>query len=81
MDRANNRGNDPLRFEIREQIGVIAEYPSGWCKEVNMVAWNDAAPKYDIRDWDPNHEHMSRGITLHAEEMKKLSEIIKGLKM
>ena len=58
MDKVN-KGSDPVRFEIKEKIGVIAEYPSGWSKEINLVSWNDAAPKYDIRDWDSNHEHMS----------------------
>lgn len=78
MDKVN-KNSEPVRFEIKEKIGVIAEYPSGWSKEINLVSWNDAAPKYDIRDWDPNHEHMSRGITMHVDEIKKLSEFIKEL--
>ena len=78
MDKVN-KGSDPVRFEIKEKIGVIAEYPSGWSKEINLVSWNDAAPKYDIRDWDSNHEHMSRGITLHVDEIKKLAELIQDL--
>lgn len=80
MDKVN-KNSEPVRFEIKEKIGVIAEYPSGWSKEINLVSWNDAAPKYDIRDWDPNHEHMSRGITMHVDEIKKLSEFIKELAM
>gem|GEM_PF-281341 len=64
-------------FEIREHLGVIGAYPTGWQKELNLVAWNGTPPKYDIRDWDHDHEHMSRGITMHKDEMKKLVQIVK----
>lgn len=59
-------------FEIIRHLGVITKYASGWSKEVNLVSWNGGVPKYDIRDWDEEHEHMSRGITLHGEEARKL---------
>ncbi len=71
---ANER--EEITFEIVEHIGVIANNPSGWAKELNMVSWNGGTAKYDLRDWDGTHEHMSRGITLHPEEAKKLGEIL-----
>lgn len=71
---ANER--EEITFEIVEHIGVIANNPSGWTKELNMVSWNGGPAKYDLRDWDGTHEHMSRGITLHTEEAKKLGEIL-----
>lgn len=65
-------------FEIKERIGVIKPYPTGWNKELNLVSWNGSSAKYDIRDWDPEHEHMSRGITLHPEEMRKILRLLEG---
>lgn len=67
---------EEITFEIVEHVGVIANNPSGWAKELNMVSWNGGPAKYDLRDWDGTHEHMSRGITLHPEEAKKLGEIL-----
>lgn len=64
-------------FEVVESIGVIKTYPTGWSKEINLVSWNGGAAKYDIRDWDHKHERMSRGITLHKDEMKKMLELFK----
>ena len=49
-----------------------------WTKELNLVSWNDRPAKYDIRDWDENHEKMSRGITLSEDELQKLVEIVQG---
>lgn len=64
-----------ITYEIREHLGVISEYDNGWRKELNMVSWNGSAPKYDIRDWAPGHDRMSKGITLRADEMDRLAEL------
>lgn len=66
-----------VTFEIIEHIGVLATSSTGWRKELNFVSWNGAPGKYDIRDWDPSHERMSRGITLKENEMRLLLEVMK----
>lgn len=63
-------------FEIIENIGVIANYQTGWNKELNIVAWNGGVPKFDIRDWAPGREHMTRGITLHENEARALYQLL-----
>lgn len=67
-----------VTFEIVERIGVITDYQTGWAKEINIVSWNGAEPKYDIRDWSPDHEHMSRGITLKEEELRQILRHLKN---
>ena len=61
-------------FEITKHIGVIKAYETGWSKEINIVSWHGGQPKVDIRDWDENHEKMSRGVTLTKEEFRKMVE-------
>lgn len=63
-------------FEIKNRLGVLNNYSTGWTKELNIVQWNGGSDKFDIRDWDPAHEHMSRGVTLRSEEAKKLSDLL-----
>lgn len=65
-----------IKFEIKKELGIISESAKGWTKELNLISWNGAAPKYDIRDWAPNHEKMGKGITLSADEVKALSKIL-----
>ncbi|MCI8639605.1 MAG: hypothetical protein HFG41_10860 [Coprococcus sp.] len=65
-----------VKFEIKEELGTLSESSKGWTKEVNLISWNSAAPKYDIRDWAPNHEKMGKGITLTAEEAETLYKIL-----
>lgn len=65
-----------IKFEIKETLGVLSVSPKGWQKELNLVSWNDAEPKYDIREWSPEHDKMGKGITLSRDEFEKLKEII-----
>ena len=65
-----------VKFEIKEELGTLSESAKGWTKEVNLISWNSAEPKYDIRDWAPNHEKMGKGITLTAEEAEALYKIL-----
>lgn len=65
-----------IKFEIKEELGTLSESPKGWTKEVNLISWNGAAPKYDIRDWAPDHEKMGKGITLTKEEVQELYKIL-----
>lgn len=67
---------DEFYFEIEEQLGVITTHKTGWKKEVNLVDWNGNGPKIDIRDWNPTHEMMSKGLTFSRDEAKKLHEIL-----
>lgn len=63
-------------FKIIATIGILAEYKTGWTKEANLVSWNGGPAKLDIREWDSAHERMSRGLTLSAEEVKRLTEML-----
>ena len=70
---------EPLEFEIIKNIAVLSTEKSGWTKELNLISFNDAPPKYDLRSWDPNHVKMGRGLTLSKTEMRKLREAIRDL--
>ena len=68
-----------IKYEIKEEIVVLSESPKGWRKELNLISWNNGEPKYDVRDWAPDHEKMGKGITLTKEEAKKLAEALSKL--
>ena len=68
-----------IKFEIEKEIGVLSESAKGWKKELNLVSWNGAAAKYDIREWAPDHEKMGRGVTLSKDEFEKLKSLINGI--
>lgn len=65
-----------IKYEIVETIGTLSESAKGWTKEINLISWNSSAPKYDIRDWAPNHEKMGKGITLSEKEIRILKELL-----
>ncbi|MEE0515449.1 MAG: YdbC family protein [Emergencia sp.] len=67
-----------IKYEIIEEIGVLSENAKGWRKELNVISWNGARAKYDLRDWAPEHEKMGKGITLTQEEAKMLVKLLSG---
>jgi len=59
-------------YEIKEEIAVLGESNSGWTKELNKVAYNGGAAKFDIREWAPEREKMGKGVTLTEDEARAL---------
>jgi hypothetical protein len=67
---------DNITYEIVMQLGMLSQSSSGWTKELNLISWNDRPPKYDIRDWAPDHSQMGRGVTLSREELLALRDLL-----
>lgn len=65
-----------IKYEITEELGVISETAKGWTRELNMVSWNDREPKFDIRDWSPDHSKMSKGLTFTLDEIDELKKLL-----
>lgn len=70
-----------IKFEIKETIGAFSESSRGWTKELNLISWNEKSPKYDLRDWAPDHSKMGKGITLNAEELKALRDLLNRMEL
>ena len=71
------RENSKVTCDVLENLVVFGQRKdSGWTKEANIVCWNGGSPKLDIREWDPDHERMSKGITLYEAEAEKLARIL-----
>ena len=48
-------------------------------EEGEVVSWNKADPKYDIRNWHPGRERSGKGITLTEDETVALMEALKEM--
>lgn len=70
-----------FKYEVKKNIGKLSTNRSGWNREINMVSWNDNPAKLDIRDWAPEHEKMSKGVSLSYEEASILREILNEISL
>jgi hypothetical protein len=70
-----------IKFEIKETLGAVSQSPKGWNKELNLISWNGKEPKYDLREWAPEHEKMGKGVTLTVEELRGLRDILNKLEL
>lgn len=66
-------------YNIIKEIGVLSESRRGWTRELNLISWNGGEPKYDIRDWAPDHERMGKGIALDIDELGELKDLLNSL--
>ena len=67
-------------FEIVQSIGTLSEN-GRWKKELNIVQWGDNIAKYDIRTWNANHEKCGKGVTLSAEELRSLKDLLNSMEL
>ena len=65
-----------ITCEIVRPIKVLSVNERGYTKEINLVSWNGADPKYDIRNWHPDREKCGKGITLNEEEAHALMDAL-----
>ena len=68
-----------ITFKITESVGTISENARGWTKELNLISWNGREPKYDIREWSPEHDKMGKGVTLSKEELEALKDLLQKM--
>ena len=74
----NIMSSERISYKVIANVGTLAKYQTGWNKEVNIVSWNEGPVKLDIRDWSPEHDKMSRGITLNADEVQRLIDSVQS---
>ena len=68
-----------LSYKIIHHYGILGKNHREWTKEVNIVEWRNQKPKLDIRDWEPEHKKMGRGITLKPDEAENLKYLFKDI--
>ena len=65
-----------VTYKIVRPLEVLGETDRGYTKEINLVSWNFAPAKLDLREWHPEHERCGKGITLSETEGRKLMEAL-----
>lgn len=70
-----------IEYEIIRNEGILSESAKGWKKELNLISWNNREPKYDIREWSPDHEKMGKGVTLSKEELIELRNVLNKMEL
>lgn len=78
MSKKNNT-TETITFTIEKNIAVLRTSPAGWTRELNIVKWGDREPAFDVRDWNPGHTKMSKGLSFTADELKALAEAVNGM--
>ena len=65
-----------IKYEILQTFGSLSQPSRGWSKELNLISWKGGEPKYDIRQWAPEHMRMGKAISLSREEAVELKRLL-----
>lgn len=70
-----------FKYEIKKHIGTVCTSSDGrYATEVNLISYNDAPAKVDIRPWNRETGQMYKGITLTEDDAIILGQILLGMK-
>lgn len=70
---------EEFSFELVKTVGVLSTNAKDWTREINVIRWNGKAPKYDVRDWSPDHLKMGKGISFTKDEVIVLRDLLNQL--
>ena len=65
-------------MEVVKRIAVLSDPEAGYKKELNLVSWNGAEPKIDLRTWSPEGIAL-KGLTLTEDEAKELCKALNDM--
>lgn len=70
-----------FKYEIKQHFGVVAEEKSYRTLELNLVSFNDAEPKVDLRRWvnKDGEKTMGKGVTMTGEQIRALRDLLNSL--
>lgn len=67
------RGKDLPKLNILQKIAVFGKTEDEWNKELNIVSFNERNPRFDIREWLPDHTKSRNGKMLSEREMEMIA--------
>lgn len=78
----SNKKKDELKYTVHKVFGQL-DTDGKYVKELRLISWGDSdEKKYDLRGWAKNEdgtESMTKGITLCAEELYSLYELLQEM--
>ena len=67
-----------ITMEVVKRIAILSDPEAGYKKELNLVSWNGAEQKIDLRTWSPEGIAL-KGLTLTEDEAKELCKALNDM--
>ena len=65
-----------IQCTLKHHLGKLRENEKGWSREVNIISWEGALSRLDIRDWSKGKDRSSKGITFTRAEVERLRDML-----
>ena len=67
-----------VTYEIIKEIGVVSESSTGWQKILTVTSWCGREPRLDLREWSPDRQKCTRGLTLDRDQAASLMKLLQS---
>lgn len=74
---AYNKKGTEITMDVVQNFGAVGEK-----LQLNLISWNGADPKYDLRNWytdKEGNEKFAKGITMTEDEVKELRDLLNSI--
>lgn len=68
-------------FDLQQHLATLSD-SSKLSTELNIISYSGTAPRYDLRRWRQTRDgekRMQKGLTMNAEELRKLRDVLNTL--
>lgn len=66
------------KVEILQHLATLGTNDKEWTTELNIVSWYGKQPKFDLREWSPDHERVGKGALFTLEVAQGLADYFKS---
>ena len=68
-------------FDLQQHLATLSDHGK-LSTELNIISYSGTEPRYDLRRWRQTRageKRMQKGLTMNAEEMRKLRDVLNTL--
>ena len=69
-----------FEYKLIDKLATISTQ-NNITKELNIIAFGNSEPIYDLRKWDRSKDRMLKGISFTKDELAELKQVLNNIEL
>lgn len=69
-----------FKYKLIDKLATISTH-NNITKELNIIAFGNSEPIYDLRKWDRSKDRMLKGISFTKDELAELKQVLNNIEL
>jgi len=69
-----------FEYKLIDKLATISTH-NNITKELNIIAFGNSEPIYDLRKWDRSKDRMLKGISFTKDELAELKQVLNNIEL